>query len=122
MSRRSRIAGFGSAALLVLAGALCAIVLSASLGENLALVLISLGLIEAVSLVFLEVGFSEDRERAREQAAKARDDAQPARERPGADAGPGPGPGPGPPKHADPSGRLVRPRLSRMRGRPRRLR
>jgi hypothetical protein len=37
------------------------------LGELLALVLISLGLVLATSLVFLEVGLSEDRERAREQ-------------------------------------------------------
>jgi hypothetical protein len=96
VSRRSRIVGFGSAALLVLAGALCAVILSGGLGQILALVLIGLGCVDAVSLVFAEVGFSEDRERAREQAARARRD--------------------------DGSRPPARSRLDRMRGRPRRLR
>jgi hypothetical protein len=73
MTRRSRIVGFGSAALLVVLGAMCAAVFSPGLGEDLALVLISLGAILAVSLVFFEVGLSEDRERAREEAARARE-------------------------------------------------
>jgi len=43
-------------------------------GQLLALVLISLGLIQATALVFYEVGLSEDRERAREEeAARQRD-------------------------------------------------
>src|SRR6201996_9718707 len=75
MTRRSRIVGFGSAALLVVLGAVSAAVFSPGLGEDLARVLISLGAILAVSLVFLEVGFSEDRERAREEAARAREEA-----------------------------------------------
>jgi hypothetical protein len=94
VSRRSRIVGFGSAGLLVLAGAVSGAVVGGGLGEILALVLISLGCVEAVSLVFLEVGLSEDRERAREEAARRR---------------------------KDPGRRLSRPRLDRMRGRPRRL-
>jgi hypothetical protein len=93
MSRRSRIVGFGSAALLVLAGAVCALAIGGALGATLALVLISLGCVAAVSLVFAEVGFSEDRERAREAERAARRSARP-------------------PPH----------RLDRMRGRPRRLR
>jgi hypothetical protein len=104
MSRRSRIVGFGSAALLVVAGAVCAAVFSPGLGEDLALVLISLGAILAVSLVFLEVGFSDDRDRAKEEAARAREadgQRQPAAE-PGREHG--------------------RTRTPRMRGRPRRLR
>jgi hypothetical protein len=99
MTRRSRIVGFGSAALLVVAGAVCAAVFSPGLGEDLALVLISLGAVLAVSLVFLEVGFSEDRERAREEAARARRDDKARR-----------------------SARPARTRLERMRGRPRRFR
>ena len=78
MSRRSRIVGFGSAGLLVLAGVVCAIAVSGGLGQVLALVLISLGCVEAVSLVFAEVGFSEDRERAREAERAARRSARPA--------------------------------------------
>src|SRR5947209_15663290 len=102
MSRRSRIVGFGSAVLLVVAGVVCAAVVASGLGAALALVLISLGLILAVSLVFLEVGLSEDRERAREAAARRREEEK--QRRPLAPARPG------------------RPRLHRTRGHPRRLR
>ncbi len=102
MTRRSRIVGFGSAALLVVAGAVCAVVLGGGLGEVLALVLMSLGFVEAVSLVFLEVGLTEDRERAREEAARRREDDRQRRLR----------------TPVRPSGR----RLERTRGRPRRLR
>ncbi len=100
MSRRSRIVGFGSAALLILAGAVCAALVGGEFGEILALVLISLGCVDAISLVFLEVGLSEDRERAREDAARQRE-----RE----------------PSETRPRPRLGRRRLDRMRGRPRRL-
>jgi hypothetical protein len=71
MSRRSRIVGFGSAALLVVVGGVCAVVLS-GLASDLALGLLGAGVVLAVSLVFLEIGFSEDRERAREEAARRR--------------------------------------------------
>jgi hypothetical protein len=103
MTRRSRIVGFGSAALLVVLGAMCAAVFSPGLGEDLALVLISLGAILAVSLVFIEVGLSEDRERAREEAARARKEEE-KRKPPG-----------------EPTREHGRARLPRMRGRPRRL-
>ena len=98
MSRRSRIVGFGSAGLLVLAGAACAVVFSGTLGQNLAFVLVALGLVLATSLVFYEVGLTEDRERAREEAAR-----RAAKE----------------PRPLDHDGRR---RLDRLRGRPRRLR
>jgi len=104
MTRRSRIVGFGSAALLAVLGAVCAAVFSPGLGEDLALVLISLGAVLAVSLVFLEVGFSEDRERAREEAARAREEEN--KRRPA----------------GEPPRQHGRARLPRMRGRPRRLR
>jgi hypothetical protein len=107
MTRRSRIVGFGSAALLVVAGAVCAAVFSPGLGEDLALVLISLGAVLAVSLVFLEVGFSEDRERAREEAARAREAREAERKRRPPD---------------EPGRRSGRARLERIRGRPRRHR
>ena len=94
MTRRSRIVAYGSAGLLVLAGAACAAVVAGVTGQVLALVLIGLGFVLATSLVFLEVGLSEDRERAREQRRARRQSAQGRR----------------------------RPRLERMRGRPRRLR
>src|SRR2546423_15437427 len=76
MSTRARILGFGSAALLVIAGIACAIFVPDGTGEVLILVLMGTGLIVATSLAFLEVGLSEDPDRA------------PERERP---AGSGPG-------------------------------
>jgi hypothetical protein len=65
VTNRSRIFSFGGAGLLVLAGAVCAVFVGGGSGELLALVLIGLGLVLATSLVFLEVGLSEDQERAR---------------------------------------------------------
>src|SRR5450755_2979196 len=67
MTKRSRILGFGSSGLLVIAGGMCAAVIGGGTGQVLALVLIGIGLVEATSLVFLEVGLSEDRDRARER-------------------------------------------------------
>ena len=110
MTRRSRIVGFGSAGLLVVSGAVSATAVGGGLGEILALVLISLGCVEAVSLVFLEVGLSEDQERAREEADRRREHAS-DQSRDGASIGL---------KHSGGPGRLGHPRLDRIRSRPRR--
>ena len=67
MSRRARIFAYGSAALVALAGALCAAFIGGVAGIVLGVALGSLGLGAIVLLVFLEVGLSEDRARAREQ-------------------------------------------------------
>lgn len=91
VTKRSRISAFGLAVLLVVAGGVGAAVFSGTLGQVLALVLIGIGFVLATSLVFLEVGLSEDRERARDERKRK---AQAARRRP---------------------------RLDRMRGRSRRL-
>jgi hypothetical protein len=99
VSRRSRIVGFGAAGLLVVVGIACAFAFSGTLGQNLAFVLVALGMVLGTSLVFYEVGLTEDRERAREEAARRR-----ASTRPAGTARPGRRP------------------LDRMRGRPRRLR
>jgi hypothetical protein len=72
MAPRSRVIAFGSAALLVVAGALCLALVGGLTGQVLAIVLMSLGLGGAVTLAFLEVGLSEDRERAREQERRHR--------------------------------------------------
>jgi heme A synthase len=93
VSRQSRIVGFGAAALMVLAGILAAVFVSDGTGQIVAMVLIGLGLVLATSLVFLEVGLSEDRELAREAKRRQR-----------------------PPRRA------ARSSLGRMRGRRRRLR
>jgi hypothetical protein len=104
MSRRSRIVGFGSAGGLVILGIACAFAFSGGLGQNLAFVLVALGLVLATSLVFYEVGLTEDRERAREDKARERAE----RERATKPSGP-----------PEQSNRI---RLDRRRGRPRRLR
>jgi hypothetical protein len=107
MSKRSRVLSFGAAGVLVCAGAACAAAFRGSLGQVLALVLIGIGLVAATSLVFYEVGLSEDRERALEERARA----AMARSATGRAS-------------REPNRRRLRPirRLDRMRGRPRRLR
>ncbi len=70
MRRNSRILGFGGSGALVIAGIVCAIAFSSTLGTVLAFILISAGLVIATSLVFLEVGLSEDHEREREGARR----------------------------------------------------
>jgi hypothetical protein len=102
MSRRSRIIGFGSAAALVVAGVVGAVLVNGMPGQILSIVLIALGLVLATALVFFEVGLSEDRERAREEARRR----------------PPPSPGTQAPS---PRERRPRPRLERMRGSRRRL-
>ncbi len=72
MSTRARILGFGSAALLVVAGIACAVFVPDGTGEVLILAFMGAGFIEATSLAFLEVGLSEDRERARELERRGR--------------------------------------------------
>jgi hypothetical protein len=103
MTRRARILGFGSAGLLVIVGAVCAVLIGGGTGQVLALVLISLGFVEATSLVFLEVGLSEDHERAREDRERARREQSR-------------------PQHDQGGARLRRSPMDRMRGRSRRLR
>jgi hypothetical protein len=65
VSKRKRIVAVGSSGLLITAGVVCAVVIGGGTGETFALVLIGLGLVEMTSVVFLEVGLSEDRERDR---------------------------------------------------------
>src|SRR5437763_6339617 len=106
MTKRGRIVGYGIAALLVAIGAVGAALVGGG-GELLALVFIGMGFVLATSLVFFEVGLSEDRERERErEAARRREQARlemPQRSQGAARSRP-------------------RPRLERRRGRPRRLR
>jgi hypothetical protein len=64
VSPRSRIIAFGSAAALVMAGALCAALVGGVTGEVLTIALMSLGFGGALLLVFLEIGLGEERERA----------------------------------------------------------
>lgn len=72
MSPRARLVAFGSAAGVVVAGAICAAVFAGIAGELVGVALITLGLGAVVLLVFLEVGLSEDRERAEDQERRRR--------------------------------------------------
>jgi hypothetical protein len=74
-SPRSRAVRFGGSIAVGLAGVACGIVFNGTLGGTLATVLIGVGLVGIVSFLFLEVGLSEDRDRAAAQrrAAAARE-------------------------------------------------
>jgi hypothetical protein len=77
VNRRTRSLSFGSAAALAVAGTLCLVLVGGLTGEVLAIILLSLGFGGAVLLAFLEVGLSEDRARAREDARRRRPPAGP---------------------------------------------
>jgi hypothetical protein len=71
MRTETRLASFGFCTLLVVGGAVAALAVGGVLGAVLAFVLIATGLVLATSLVFLEVGMSEDRDRSRELERRA---------------------------------------------------
>jgi hypothetical protein len=63
MPWRTRIAAFGSAVALIVAGALCTALIAGGTGQIVGLALAGTGAVLATGLVFFEVGLSEDRER-----------------------------------------------------------
>jgi uncharacterized membrane protein YfcA len=67
VSPRARTIAFGSAALIAVAGGLCGAFVGGIAGLVLAVALLSIGLGGIVLLVFLEIGLSEDKARAREE-------------------------------------------------------
>jgi hypothetical protein len=72
MTRRARLLAFGAAVATIVLGAILGPVLGGVTGEAVAISLASLGGIAIVSLVFYEIGLSEDRDRARDAAAGRR--------------------------------------------------
>ncbi len=72
MTRGARWVGYGGAAALVVIGVLCAVLVSGGTGPVLAIAFIGVGLVAAVSMVFAEIGFSEDRDLDREARVRAR--------------------------------------------------
>ncbi len=76
VSTTNRIIGFGLAAALVVLGIVSLAVIGGGTGQALAIALIGLGCVLAISLVFFEVGLSEDRELAREEEARSREQAR----------------------------------------------
>ena len=56
---------FGAAALLIVAGVICALAIGGVVGDALGIGLGAIGLVAVVSLVFYEIGLGEDRDRER---------------------------------------------------------
>ena len=109
MTRRTRTLRYGAAIVVALAGVACGALIPGSAGGTAATVLVGIGLVGIVSLLFYEVGLTEDRERERARdRQRGREDRA---ERP--------------PHEPDPEGEhkggRVRP-LDRRRGQRRRLR
>ncbi|MFZ1997349.1 MAG: hypothetical protein WAU75_24745 [Solirubrobacteraceae bacterium] len=64
MSRRTRTLRYGASITLALLGVACGAVIGGTAGGTAATVLVGIGLVGVVSLIFYEVGLTEDRERA----------------------------------------------------------
>ena len=117
MTAKARTARYGAAAVLIVAGVVCGGLISGTIGGTLATVLIGLGLVLAVSLVFYEVGLTEDRDRAAPAEGEGRaGPADPLSPEPSADEVPTPHT-----QHPAHEGAPRRP-PDRMRGHRRRLR
>ncbi len=74
MSRRWRTTRYGASLAIVLLGVALGATIPGTLGGTLATVLIGIGLVGVLSLIFYEVGISEDRDRARHSVAPPRDE------------------------------------------------
>lgn len=77
MTRRWRTSRYGAAIALAVVGVACGATISGTLGGTLATALLGVGLVGMVSLVFYEIGLSEDRDRARAPAAQPDGPAEP---------------------------------------------
>jgi hypothetical protein len=119
VSRRTRTLRYGASIAVALVGVACGALIPGSAGGTAATVLVGIGLVGVVSLMFYEVGLTEDRERA---ARAPRDGAQQGELRPrrdGAQQGE-----PRPPRDLGSSGEHQggrSRRLERRRGQRRRL-
>ncbi|HEY1568286.1 MAG TPA: hypothetical protein VGF68_14760 [Solirubrobacteraceae bacterium] len=124
MTRRTRTVRYGASIAVALVGVVCGATIPGTAGGTAATVLVGIGLVGVVSLIFYEVGLTEDRERAsrtdlpRDPGA-AEGDPRPA----GSDGQDGHDPAPprAPGSPGEHEGGRVRP-LDRRRGQRRRLR
>jgi hypothetical protein len=82
VTRRNRLLSFGGSVLLLVLAAIAGPVLGGITGEAVAIALACVGGIAIVSLVFLEIGLSEDRERARDGARERERECQGERQPP----------------------------------------
>jgi hypothetical protein len=64
LTRRWRTVRYGACLGLAIVGVACGVAISGTLGGTLATMLIGIGLVGVISLVFYEVGLSDDRDRA----------------------------------------------------------
>ena len=71
MSRRTRTQRYGAAIALALVGVACGALIPGTAGGTAATVLVGIGLVGVVSLLFYEVGLTEDRDRERARRAYA---------------------------------------------------
>jgi hypothetical protein len=69
VNRRWRTLRYGVAIAVAIVGGVCGATLPGALGGTLATMLIGIGLVGVISLIFYEVGLSEDRERAGHRSA-----------------------------------------------------
>jgi hypothetical protein len=69
---RTRVLAFGTAAVVVAAGAVCAVAVHGLTGQVLTLALMLAGLGAVLLLLFLEVGLSEDHARAADERRRRR--------------------------------------------------
>ena len=70
MTRRNRLLSFGPCAIALVLAAVAGPAVGGITGEAIAIALACVGGIAIVSLVFLEIGLSEDRERAATRASE----------------------------------------------------
>jgi hypothetical protein len=113
MTPRSRTLRYGAAITVALVGVACGALIPGTAGGTAATVLVGIGLVGVVSLLFYEVGLTEDRDRERAARARRRAEAAEAEKEPSSRH-----------DHASPGehqGGRARP-LERRRGQRRRLR
>ncbi len=65
---RARALRYGVAVAVVIAGILCGAIIPGTLGGTICTAVVGVGLVGVVSLVFYDVGLTEDRDRARHRA------------------------------------------------------
>ena len=98
MSRQTRTRRYGASIAIALVGVACGALIPGTVGGTAATVLVGIGLVGVVSLIFYEVGLTEDRERECErrrpehefddEVASRRNGAGSHEERPGRRSGP----------------------------------
>ena len=78
MSRQTRIVRYGASIAVALVGVACGALIPGTAGGTAATVLVGIGLVGIVSLLFYEVGLTEDRDRERASRRVDRGDGAPS--------------------------------------------